>query len=201
MMIDTPPLHSNNVNNLLTYGTIFILIVVICLSLGIFETKIQTALSGGKDLHYILFALLLSLIAIFENKTGSILDKLTLPGILLGIISTILFNSQFLVQNIIGAFGGGLFFYLVALGYYYWKKRPAIGGGIIKLAAMVGSFVGIVDLSLIFVVSTIMAVVLLLGQMISTSGKGRIQCEFGLYVCFFAMINIIVPFRNVIHLI
>lgn len=68
-------------------------------------------------------------------------DAITLPGMGAGLLATPLLPHT-LQEGVIGLVGGGLFFYLVAEISFRILKREGIGGGDIKLAAMMGAFLG-----------------------------------------------------------
>ena len=94
-------------------------------------------------LHFLFFSLFVfSLIVIFviDLYHRIIPDRLTYPGMVLGL----LFNGfQFqIVPSLIGLIGGGGFLYIVmTVGRWIYKKE-VMGGGDVKLAAMLGSFLG-----------------------------------------------------------
>jgi len=101
-------------------------------------------------LSYFLFLSSLIVIAFIDLEFQIIPDRITLPGILLGIIlgSTILFDPFFRLNllgfkaSLIGLLlGGGLFYLIAILGEALFKKE-AMGGGDIKMMAMVGGFLG-----------------------------------------------------------
>ena len=63
-------------------------------------------------------------------------DRITLPGIVLGLIGA-WFLPPGIVSSAIGTVVGGGLFYAIA-----WASRGGMGGGDIKLAAMLGAFLG-----------------------------------------------------------
>ncbi|MBI4654853.1 MAG: prepilin peptidase [Nitrospirae bacterium] len=101
-------------------------------------------------LGYFLFVSSLIVITFIDFEYQIIPDRITLPGILISLIlgSTVLpdpfFRSELLgfKPSLIGILAGGGVFYLVAvLGKAAFKKE-AMGGGDIKMMAMVGGFLG-----------------------------------------------------------
>ncbi|MBN1348632.1 prepilin peptidase [candidate division KSB1 bacterium] len=112
-----------------------------------------------------LFCFCLIVIAGIDIETKRIPDKITLPGIAAGLILSI-FNDEMTLKNatIRMSVGGGLLLCVAFLGILVYRKE-SMGGGDVKLAAMVGSFLGVqgIVLSLLaaFIVSAIVGSILL----------------------------------------
>lgn len=102
-------------------------------------------------------------------------DVITLPGIVLGLVFSY-FNPQISLSNsVIGFFSGGLSFYLLAyIGEAVFKKE-SMGGGDIKLAALLGAFLGWKNLILIILLASFLgALVGVLNLSLSKSKKDKI---------------------------
>lgn len=74
-------------------------------------------------------------------------DIISIPGIFVGLCVHILLEPKGLylnaaIDSIIGAAGGGALLFLVAFVYEKIKKQEGLGGGDIKLIAMLGAFFG-----------------------------------------------------------
>jgi leader peptidase (prepilin peptidase)/N-methyltransferase len=93
-----------------------------------------------------------SLIVIFfiDLKHQLIPDLITLPGIVAGVVFSLLSKSPSFLDSLIGLFSGGGLFYLVALAGDKIFKKESMGGGDIKLAAMLGTFLGWQKILLVF---------------------------------------------------
>ncbi len=78
----------------------------------------------------------LLVVALIDLDHRIIPDRLTLPGIALGLVGA-WFLPPGIVSSIVGTLVGGGLFYLIALA-----SRGGMGGGDIKLAAMLGAFLG-----------------------------------------------------------
>lgn len=94
-------------------------------------------------LFYLAFAATLVVISFIDIDFQIIPDVISLPGI-------VIFGSAFLfipeikfTDTIAGIAVGGGILYLVALLYYLIKKEEGMGGGDIKLLAMIGGVVGV----------------------------------------------------------
>lgn len=94
---------------------------------------------------FFIFAVLSSaLIAIFfiDLDFQIIPDSITLPGILIGLGVSFLPNGIGIVSSAIGMVVGGGSLYLVAILGDKLFKKESMGGGDIKMAAMLGAFLG-----------------------------------------------------------
>jgi len=94
-------------------------------------------------------------------------DRITLPGIAIGLLASATLLPSGLVSALIGTVVGGGLFYLIAV-----LSRGGMGGGDIKLIAMIGAFLGWQAVLL----TTLLASVggsLVGGFLMLTQGKGR----------------------------
>ncbi len=80
-------------------------------------------------------------------------DAITLPGIVVGLVFSLVSDHQTIVSSLLGILaGGGTFLAMGLLGQAIFKKE-SLGGGDIKLAAMLGAFLGPLRVFLIFISS------------------------------------------------
>ena len=96
-----------------------------------------------------------ALVAVFfiDLEHGLIPDLITLPGTAAGLALAAISPHLSVPDSILGALvGGGSFLALAWLGQALFKK-DSMGGGDIKLAAMLGAFLGPLRVLLIFVCS------------------------------------------------
>lgn len=91
--------------------------------------------------HAILILFLLP-ITFIDLDHKLILNILTFPGIVIGLILTALLKSGFLLEALVGMVMGGGFLWLVGLMGTSLFKQASMGGGDIKLGAMIGVFLG-----------------------------------------------------------
>ncbi len=136
-----------------------------------------------------LFSALIAIIFI-DLSHQIIPDVITLPGMIIGVLagSTIL-PSGFL-NSVIGLFLGGGIFYLVAVLSLKLLKKEGMGGGDIKLIAMIGAFLGWQGVLLtIFLASLSGTIIGIL--MIIFRGKNRADLiPFGPYLAFGALTSL-----------
>lgn len=69
-------------------------------------------------------------------------DVISLPGIVVGLVCSALGQGPPFVASVVGALVGGGILYAVAVGYHAITGREGMGGGDIKLLAMIGAFLG-----------------------------------------------------------
>ena len=89
-------------------------------------------------------AFLLALLAIawIDLDTRTIPDVVTIPGVGLGLAAS-LFAPPGLAGALLGALCGGVSLWLVGTLYERATGVPGMGGGDVKLAAMMGAFLGV----------------------------------------------------------
>jgi len=69
-------------------------------------------------------------------------DVITCPGIAVGFLTSFLTGHITYKESLFGIILGGGILLLVASGYHLLTKREGMGGGDIKLLAMIGAFLG-----------------------------------------------------------
>ncbi len=91
---------------------------------------------------FLLLAALLVVISFIDIEYKLILNKITIPGLIIGAALTWQLSSQSLFQIAIGMIlGGGLLVAVAILGRGMFGKE-SMGMGDVKMAAMIGAFVG-----------------------------------------------------------
>lgn len=90
------------------------------------------------------FALVAALLVItfIDIDHRIIPDVITFPGIGVGFVASFFLRDITVLASLIGIFLGGGMLLFVAWGYYLVTKREGMGGGDIKLLAMIGAFLG-----------------------------------------------------------
>lgn len=106
-------------------------------------------------------------------------DVITLPGIPLFLLAAVFVMKISFRDALIGmAIGGGLL-YLIAFSYEFFTKREGMGGGDIKLLAMLGGFLGWQSLWVILLVSSLSGALVGIALMIAKGADLKYAVPFG----------------------
>lgn len=94
--------------------------------------------------YFIYFAFFSSLLVVtFIDLHHQIIpDIISLPGIGVGFLASLVLSRITYLDSLFGIVLGGGILYGVAMGYYLIMKTEGMGGGDIKLLAMIGAFLG-----------------------------------------------------------
>ncbi len=147
---------------------------------------------GASPPTLIYFMFFASLIAvIFIDLSHQIIpDVITLPGIVIGVLAASTVLPPGLTNSLIGLFLGGGLFYLVAILSLAILKKEGMGGGDIKLIAMIGAFLGWQGVLLTIFLAALSGSVIGIA-MIAMKGKTRADLiPFGPYLVFGALTSL-----------
>ena len=106
-------------------------------------------------------------------------DVISLPGIILGFLFAFISPLVTWQDSLIGLLAGGGVFYCIALGYYLVRKQEGLGGGDVKLLAMLGAFLGWQSLFFIIFASSVTGSIAGLIAMRSQKKGGLTRIPFG----------------------
>ncbi len=98
-------------------------------------------LSAGYPLYFA-FAASLLMVSVIDLDHRIIPDVVSIPGTVVGLMCAAFFPYLSLLDSLIGILVGGGSLYVVAFLYAAATHREGLGGGDIKLMAMVGAFLG-----------------------------------------------------------
>ena len=93
-------------------------------------------------LFYFAFVAALIVITVIDLYHQIIPDVISLPGIGVGLLASLLIPQITFFNSLIGILLGGGSLFIVATFYQWLFKREGMGGGDIKLLAMIGAFLG-----------------------------------------------------------
>lgn len=100
-------------------------------------------------------------------------DSITLPGMVVGLAVSFGPDGLGIVNSLIGlVVGGGVLYAIAMLGDWLFKKE-SMGGGDIKMAAMLGSFLGWQKILLVFISSAVIGVIVTLVLMLFSARLRR----------------------------
>ncbi|OAG27070.1 prepilin peptidase, partial [Thermodesulfatator autotrophicus] len=98
--------------------------------------------------------------SIIDLEYQIIPDEISLPGILVGLFFSLYNPLTTPIDALLGALCGAGGLYLLAEFYYFFTKREGLGGGDLKLLAMIGAFLGVKSLiPVLFLASLVGAVI------------------------------------------
>jgi len=89
----------------------------------------------------LLFACMLVVLFAIDLEHQLLPNVITLPGIIVGLIASTVLPPGF-VDALIGTLIGGGVLWLIAEAYYRFSGHEGMGGGDIKMLAMIGAFLG-----------------------------------------------------------
>lgn len=116
----------------------------------------------GLSLQYLVtftFTCSLIVITFIDLEHQIIPDIITLPGIPLFFLAAIFVMNLRLLDAVLGIVIGGGILFLIAFAYELLRKTEGMGGGDIKLLAMMGAFLGWQSLWYIIMISSILGAV------------------------------------------
>jgi len=114
-------------------------------------------------------------------------DKITLPGIGLGLTASFVNPLVPPQESLLGVLVGGGLFYAVALGYYLVAKRQGMGGGDIKLLAMIGAFQGVRAVPFVILLSALTGTLMGLWAMVEQRKGGKTVIPYGPFLAVAAL--------------
>lgn len=129
------------------------------------------------------FAATLLAIAYIDLDHQIIPDVLSLPGIVVGLVAAPLLHPGTWLEALQAAFlgallGGGILF-AVAYGYERMTGREGMGGGDVKLLAMVGAFLGWQGVLLTLLLGSLVGSVIGISIMVARGADSKLAIPFG----------------------
>lgn len=166
----------------LQYPTVELLMAL--LSGAVFYTFGLSITAAG----YFLFCAALLVIIWIDIHHQIIPDVISLPGIVVGFLFSF-FNSQLTWQSsLIGLLIGGGILYAIAMLYFILRKQEGMGGGDIKLLAMIGAFLGWQSLLFVIFFSSLSGTVVGLAAMAKQQKGGATRIPFGPFLSIAALL-------------
>jgi leader peptidase (prepilin peptidase)/N-methyltransferase len=145
-----------------------------------FQLSIDTA-------GYFVFSAALLVIIFIDIKLQIIPDAISLPGILLGFLFSLVSETVTWQSSLIGILTGGGLLYAVALFYALLRKIDGMGGGDIKLLAMIGAWLGWQALPFVILMSSITGSITGIIAMRSQKKGGQTRIPFGPFLSLAAL--------------
>ncbi len=137
---------------------------------------------------YLLFTSVLVTISFIDLHHKIIPDVLSLSGIVVGLAASFMPGTISWLDSLIGIIAGGGSLFLVAFVYERITGREGMGGGDIKLLAMIGAWLGWRQLYLVVLISSLVGAIVGITFLLM-AGKGfRVRIPFGPFLSLGAMV-------------
>ncbi|MFC2074674.1 prepilin peptidase [Bdellovibrionota bacterium] len=135
-----------------------------------------------------IFCWALVVIIFIDLRHRIIPNVITFPGVVIGLIGSATVLEHSFLDGLLGAFLGGFLFWFVGQIYFWVTKRVGLGGGDIKLMAVVGAFLGFQNMVLTLGLSSIMGALFGVYLIIIKRKSSQYALPFGPFIAAGAMI-------------
>lgn len=137
---------------------------------------------------YFVFCAALLVIIFIDLQHQIIPDVISLPGIVLGFLFSLVSPTVSWQSSLIGLLVGGGVLYAVALLYFLVRKVDGMGGGDIKLLAMIGAWLGWQSLPFVIFASSFSGSIIGLIAMQYQKKGGHTRIPFGPFLSLAALV-------------
>lgn len=145
---------------------------------------------GPELIVYWALSYVLLVVSFIDLDTRIIPDKVTIPGIVIGLVAAPILGLTTPLGSLLGAVAGGGGLYLVAVAGALAFKKESMGGGDIKLAAMLGAFLGWRSVLLLLFIAFLVGAVAGVFVICSRGPKADHRIPFGPFISLGALITI-----------
>lgn len=139
-------------------------------------------------LIYFLFVAALIVITVIDLYHQIIPDVISLPGIGAGLLASLTVSQITFTNSLLGILLGGGSLFLIATVYQWLFKREGMGGGDVKLLAMIGAFLGWKAVILTIFLGSLIASVIGIILMVSKGKDFKYAIPFGPFLSLGAVI-------------
>lgn len=129
--------------------------------------------------YYAIFVSMLLAITFIDIDFRIIPDKISYPGMIVGLIGSLAMREASFVDHLAGFLFGGVVFWSLSFVYFKWTGREGLGFGDVKLLAMIGSFLGLKGTIGTLLVSSVSGSVIGITLMIIERKNLRMAVPFG----------------------
>jgi leader peptidase (prepilin peptidase)/N-methyltransferase len=147
----------------------------------------------GFNIQYLTIVIFesLLLIVIFVDLEHMIIpDEISIGGIVAGFILSFFQNSISWQDSLLGIVIGGGILLLIIKGYYLLTKKEGMGGGDVKLLAMIGAFLGYKSLFFVILCSSFLGTLIGIPIMIIKGKDKNFAIPFGPFLSIAAILYI-----------
>jgi leader peptidase (prepilin peptidase)/N-methyltransferase len=141
-------------------------------------------------LTYFAFVAALIVITVIDLYHQIIPDVISLPGIGVGLLASVIIPPITFFNSLIGILLGGGSLFLVATLYQWLFKREGMGGGDVKLLAMIGAFLGWKAVILTILLSSLIGSISGISIMVLKGKNFKYAIPFGPFLSLGAVISL-----------
>jgi leader peptidase (prepilin peptidase)/N-methyltransferase len=141
-------------------------------------------------LFYFSFIAALIVITVIDFYHQIIPDTISIPGIGVGLLGALIVPDIAFFNSLIGILVGGGSLFLVATLYQWLFKREGMGGGDVKLLAMIGGFLGWTSVILTILLSSLIGSIVGITVMILKGKDFKTAIPFGPFLSIGAVISL-----------
>jgi leader peptidase (prepilin peptidase)/N-methyltransferase len=141
-------------------------------------------------LIYFAFVSALIVITVIDLYHQIIPDVISLPGIGVGLLASLIIPKLTFFDSLIGFLLGGGSLFLVATIYQWLFKREGMGGGDVKLLAMIGAFLGWKAVILTILLGSLVGSIIGISIMVLKGKDFKYAIPFGPFLSLGAMISL-----------
>ncbi len=139
---------------------------------------------------YTIFIYLIIIVIFADLKYMIIPDEVSIGGIIIGFIMSFFSNSITWMQSLVGIIVGGGILYSIIIIYYFITKKEGMGGGDIKLIAMIGAFLGLKSIFFVIFIGSLLGTIIGIPVMIIKKKDKNLAIPFGPFLSIAAIIYI-----------
>lgn len=140
--------------------------------------------------YYFSFVAALIAITVIDLYHQIIPDVISLPGIVIGLLGSLVIPQITFWSSLIGVISGGGSLFLVATVYQWLFKREGMGGGDVKLLAMIGAFLGWKAVILTILLSSFIGSIIGITVMLIKGKDFKYAIPFGPFLALGAVISL-----------
>ena len=135
----------------------------------------------------LIFACALIVLFAIDLEHQILPDVITLPGIAAGLIFSLVLPPG-IVDSLIGTLVGGGVLWLIGEAYYRFAGQEGMGGGDVKMLAMVGAFLGWKLVVVTLFLSSILGSVIGMGVIATRRGGMKYALPYGTFIALGALV-------------
>ncbi|MCG8633597.1 MAG: prepilin peptidase [Desulfobacterales bacterium] len=166
--------------------------VIECLTGGLAVLLLHRFGIGLPLLFWFVFGCALIVVTFIDIDHQIIPDIISIPGIFIFASSGFFIPEMTLASSLYGVLTGGGVLYAVALGYYLLRGQQGMGGGDIKLLAMIGAATGVKGVLFTMFAGSLAGTCGGVATMIFGKNRGtKVKIPFGPYLSAGAMVYVL----------